>query len=102
MFVSHTGTVYPSGFMPISCGKFPRDSIIDIYQNSELFRVLRQPDLLGGKCGVCDYREICGGSRARAYALTRDPLAAEPDCIYQPPGWKENFSSHVEHQQSVV
>jgi radical SAM protein len=101
MFVSHTGTVYPSGFMPIACGKFPRDSIIDIYQNSELFRALRAPDRLGGKCGVCDYREICGGSRARAYALTRDPLAAEPDCIYQPPGWKE-ISSHALHQQPVV
>jgi radical SAM protein len=97
MFVSHTGTIYPSGFMPINCGKFPRQSIIDIYQNSDLFRSLREPDRLGGKCGVCDYREICGGSRARAYAITRDPLAAEPDCIYQPPGWKET-ASHALHQ----
>jgi radical SAM protein len=101
MFVSHTGAIYPSGFMPINCGKFPKQSIVDVYQNSELFRSLREPDRLGGKCGVCDYREICGGSRARAYALTRDPLAAEPDCIYQPPGWKETLS-HALHQQFAV
>lgn len=96
MFVSHTGTIYPSGFMPINSGKFPHQSIIDVYQNSELFRSLRDPDRLGGKCGVCDYRDICGGSRARAYAITRDPLAAEPDCIYQPPGWKET-SPHAQY-----
>lgn len=84
MFVSHTGQVFPSGFMPIECGRFPYDSIVDIYQNHPTFRVLRDPDRLKGKCGVCEYRSICGGSRARAYALTRDPLAAEPDCVYVP------------------
>jgi len=86
MFVSHTGSVYPSGFMPILCGKFPRDSIVDVYQKSPLFQALRDGDRLKGKCGVCEYRHICGGSRARAYALTRDPLAAEPDCVYVPEG----------------
>lgn len=89
MFVSHTGNVFPSGFMPINCGKFPRNSIIDIYQHSEIFRALRDPDRLKGKCGICEYRHICGGSRARAFALTRDPLAAEPDCVYQPRVGKE-------------
>ncbi|HLV80880.1 MAG TPA: TIGR04053 family radical SAM/SPASM domain-containing protein [Chthonomonadaceae bacterium] len=89
MFVSHTGSVYPSGFMPITCGKFPKDSIVEVYQNSELFQALRDGDRLKGKCGVCEYRRLCGGSRARAYALTRDPLAAEPDCVYQPAAWKE-------------
>lgn len=84
LFVSHTGTVYPTGFMPIACGKFPQESVVDIYQNSSLFNVLRNPELLRGKCGVCDYRHVCGGSRARAYALTRDPLAAEVDCSYVP------------------
>jgi AdoMet-dependent heme synthase len=84
MFVSHTGQVYPSGFMPILCGRFPRESIIDVYQQSELFRSLRNGDLLKGKCGVCEYRHICGGSRARAYAVTGDPLGAEPDCVYFP------------------
>ncbi|MDR3707786.1 MAG: TIGR04053 family radical SAM/SPASM domain-containing protein [Capsulimonadaceae bacterium] len=84
MFVSHTGTVYPSGFMALACGRFPKDSIVDVYQNSPIFQALRDPDRLGGKCGVCEYRSICGGSRARAFSLTRDPLAAEPDCVYIP------------------
>lgn len=88
-FVSHTGTVYPSGFMPIACGKFPRESVVDIYRNSPLLQSLRDGDRLKGKCGVCDFRSICGGSRARAYALTRDPLAAEPDCVFIPTKWKE-------------
>lgn len=88
MFVSHTGSVYPSGFMPILCGKFPQESIIDIYQKSPVLQQLRDGDLLKGKCGVCGFRQICGGSRARAYAVTRDPLAAEPDCVYQPEAWQ--------------
>ena len=87
MFVSHTGQVFPSGFMPITCGRFPADSVVDVYQNSATFLALRDPDQLKGKCGVCSYRHACGGSRARAYALTRDPLAAEPDCAYVPAEW---------------
>lgn len=89
MFVSHTGTVYPSGFMPIRCGKFPDQSVVDIYQNSPAMQQLRDGDLLKGKCGACEYRQICGGSRARAYALTQDPLASEPDCVYIPKVWRE-------------
>jgi AdoMet-dependent heme synthase len=89
MFVSHTGSVFPSGFMPIRCGSFIEDSIVRIYQNSPMFCALRSPELLKGKCGACEFRSICGGSRARAYALTRDPLAAEPDCAYIPHLWSE-------------
>ncbi|HZO91074.1 MAG TPA: TIGR04053 family radical SAM/SPASM domain-containing protein [Chthonomonadaceae bacterium] len=89
MFVSHTGSIYPSGFLPINCGKFPDDSVVRIYQESVVFRALRDPDRLKGKCGDCEFRRICGGSRARAYALTRDPLAAEPDCVYVPQAWRE-------------
>ncbi len=89
MFVSHTGNVYPSGFMPISCGKFPELSVVGIYQSSTVMQMLRDSNLLKGKCGACEFKEICGGSRARAYALTRDPLAAEPDCAYIPDIWKE-------------
>jgi AdoMet-dependent heme synthase len=89
MFVSHTGMVYPSGFMPIRCGKFPKESVVDVYQNSELFQALRDGDRLQGKCGVCEFRQICGGSRARSYAVTRDPLGAEPDCVYVPRAWEE-------------
>jgi radical SAM protein with 4Fe4S-binding SPASM domain len=88
LFVSHTGTVFPSGFMPIRCGKFSQQSVVTIYQSSAIFRALRSPNLLHGKCGECEFRFICGGSRARAYALTRDPLAAEPDCVYMPAAWR--------------
>jgi len=84
MFVSHTGQVFPSGFMPIECGRFPRESVVDVYRHSAVMRQMRTPDALHGKCGACEYRHICGGSRARAYALTRDPLASEPDCLYTP------------------
>ncbi len=84
MFVSHTGQIFPSGFMPIDCGRFPRDSVIDVYRDHPVFQGLRDPDRLEGKCGQCEYRSICGGSRARAYALTRNPYASEPDCIYEP------------------
>jgi hypothetical protein len=58
---------------------------VEVYRDSPLFRSLRDPDQLKGKCHVCEYREVCGGSRARAYALTGDPLEAEPFCSYVPP-----------------
>ena len=84
MFVGHTGEIYPAGFLPIECGRFPRDSVVDVYQNQTLFRALRNPDQFRGKCGICEYRYVCGGSRARAYAVTGDPLETEPDCVYEP------------------
>jgi radical SAM protein len=84
MFVGHTGEIYPAGFLPLVCGRFPADSVVDVYQNHPVFRALRDPSRLGGKCGVCEYRDACGGSRARAYAVTGDPLAEEPDCVYIP------------------
>lgn len=89
MFVSHKGQIYPSGFLPIECGEFPRDHVVDVYQNSPIFQALRDPDRLQGKCGVCEYRKLCGGSRARAYAMTGNLFAQEPDCNYQPEGWRE-------------
>ena len=87
MFVSHAGLVYPSGFLPLVCGMFPLESVVNIYQNSPIFRRLRDADSFEGKCGVCDYRHICGGSRARAFAVTGNPYAPEPDCTYLPPNW---------------
>jgi len=84
VFVSHVGEVYPSGFLPLAAGNVRRQTLADIYQNSPLFVSLRDPSRLKGKCGVCEFREVCGGSRARAYALTGDPFAEEPYCIYQP------------------
>ena len=84
MFVSHTGEIFPAGFLPLCCGRFPHDSVIDVYQNHPTFRMLRDPDQFKGICGICEYRQICGGSRARAYAVTGDPLGDEPDCVYVP------------------
>lgn len=89
LFVSHTGELYPSGFLPLTVGNVRRDDLVEIYRNHELFRALRDPDRLKGKCGVCEYRTICGGSRARAYAMTGDPLAAEPFCTYVPPRYAQ-------------
>lgn len=89
MFISHTGEIYPSGFLPVKCGQFPFDSVVRVYQDSVLFRALRDGDGLFGKCGACEFRNVCGGSRARAYGVTGDPLAAEPDCTYHPPAWIE-------------
>jgi AdoMet-dependent heme synthase len=84
VFVSHQGEIYPSGFLPISGGNVTRDSLVDVYRNRSLFRVLRDTSLREGKCGVCEYHKICGGSRARAFALTGDFLAEDPRCTYQP------------------
>jgi radical SAM protein with 4Fe4S-binding SPASM domain len=83
-FVSHTGDVYPSGFLPLPCGNVRVQPLADIYRNAPLFRRLRDVDQLGGKCGRCEFRHVCAGSRARAYATTGDPLAQEPLCIYEP------------------
>lgn len=86
MFVSHTGLVQPSGFLPIVCGTYPREHLVAVYQDSPLFLALRDADKLKGKCHYCEFRHLCGGSRARAYAVTGDAHAAEPDCSYQPDG----------------
>ena len=83
-FVSHIGEVFPSGFLQVCGGNVRTSTLAEIYRNSELFRSLRDPDLLQGKCGRCDFRDVCGGSRARAWALTGNYLAEEPCCVYQP------------------
>jgi AdoMet-dependent heme synthase len=87
MFISHVGNVYPSGFLPIHAGNVREKPLADIYRDAPIFKALRDTSQLEGKCGACEYKEICGGSRARAYALTGDPLAQEPCCIYQPRNW---------------
>ena len=84
VFIAHTGEVYPSGFLPISGGNVRIQSLRHIYRNSAIFRQLRMPDQLGGKCGACEFRNICGGSRARAYTVAGDPMAEEPCCSYVP------------------
>ena len=84
MFISHAGLIHPSGFLPIVCGMFPLDHVVNIYQNSPIFQGLRDADRLEGKCHVCEFRHLCGGSRARAYAVTGNLYAQEPDCLYIP------------------
>jgi radical SAM protein len=84
VFVSHTGEIFPSGFLPITAGNVLRSSLTDVYRNSNLFRSLRDIDRREGKCGICEYQKVCGGSRARAYALTGNYLAEDPRCTYQP------------------
>ncbi|MEW6278661.1 MAG: TIGR04053 family radical SAM/SPASM domain-containing protein, partial [Candidatus Eremiobacterota bacterium] len=84
VFVSHHGDVFPSGFLPLSAGNLRSRSLVDLYRHSELFRMLRRTEALKGRCGSCSFRDVCGGSRSRAYALTGDPLAEEPLCAYLP------------------
>lgn len=87
VFVSHTGEIYPSGFLPIACGNVKTDSIADVYRRSPVFKSLRDADQLKGKCGACEYRRVCGGSRARAWAVTGDYLGSEPFCVHMPRGY---------------
>lgn len=84
MFISHDGDVSPSGFLPIVAGNVRADSPVDIYRSSDLFTSLRDPSRLTGRCGACEYREACGGSRARAWAMTGDLFGDDPTCAYQP------------------
>src|SRR6266542_102750 len=84
VFVSHTGEVYPSGFLPLAAGNVLWEPLAQIYHESSLFRSLRASSQLKGKCGRCDFKDVCGGSRARAYAVSHDPLAQEPCCAYTP------------------
>ncbi|MBQ0988167.1 TIGR04053 family radical SAM/SPASM domain-containing protein [Streptomyces sp. F63] len=84
VFVSHLGTVHPSGFLPLGAGSVRERRLSEIYRESELFTGLRDPDRLGGRCGRCEFRTVCGGSRSRAYGVTDDPYAEEPWCGYRP------------------
>jgi radical SAM protein len=84
VFISHLGEVFPSGFLPVSAGNVRNQSLAQLYRHSPLFVSLRDSANLKGKCGNCEFREICGGSRARAYALTGDLFAEEPCCSWQP------------------
>jgi radical SAM protein with 4Fe4S-binding SPASM domain len=83
VFVSHLGEVFPSGFLPVSAGNVRKQSLSELYRHSPLFTSLRDSANLQGKCGICEFREVCGGSRARAYALTGDMFAEEPCCSWQ-------------------
>jgi radical SAM protein len=91
LFVSNQGDVYPAGFLPLASGNMRVDNLVDIYRNSPLFQALHTPSSFRGKCGECEYRTLCGGSRARAFAYTGDPLASDPFCPYEP---KSSARSH--------
>ncbi len=84
IFVSNQGDVYPAGFLPLASGNVRVDNLVGIYRDSPLFQSLHTPSMFRGKCGQCEYRALCGGSRARAFAYTGDPLASDPFCAYEP------------------
>jgi AdoMet-dependent heme synthase len=90
LFISHIGEVYPSGFLPINCGNIRQKPLADIYRYHPVFQDLRNPDKYKGKCGVCEYRNICGGSRARAYGVTGDYMESEPYCTYIPKEYQQD------------
>ena len=85
VFVNHVGEIYPCGFLPVSAGNVRTHRLADVYQHDPMFLALRDADRLKGKCGVCEFRRVCGGSRARAYAMTGDWLESDPLCAYVPP-----------------
>ena len=84
VFISLLGEVFPSGYLPLSAGNVRTQTLKEIYQESNLFKSLRNKDALKGRCGACEYRYVCGGSRSRAFATAGDYLAEEPFCSYQP------------------
>lgn len=82
VFVSHVGDVSPSGFLPVEVGNVREDDLVELYRESPLFQQLREPSEFSGTCGTCPHRTYCGGSRARAAAVTGDPRASDPLCSY--------------------
>ena len=83
-FISHVGQVQPCGYLELDCGNVQKQSFAEIWENSEVFRNIRDLSKYGGKCGRCEFIKVCGGCRARAYEATGDYLAEEPLCLYQP------------------
>lgn len=83
-FVDHLGHVYPSGFFPEHCGNVKDAGFREVYRTSDLLRSLRRPERFHGKCGVCEFNDVCGGSRSHAYAVTGDILGSDPTCAYVP------------------
>jgi len=84
LFISNQGDVCPAGFLPLAAGNVRQQRLVDIYRQSALFQALHTPSGFKGKCGICEFATLCGGSRARAFAATGDPLESDPFCCYQP------------------
>ncbi|WP_028822559.1 TIGR04053 family radical SAM/SPASM domain-containing protein [Propionimicrobium lymphophilum] len=91
-FVDHEGNVCPSGFLPIAVGNIRENPFDELYRETKVMKDLRSPDQFEGKCGACGFNRICGGSRATAYAMTGDYMAADPNCIYIPDAWAAKHS----------
>jgi len=100
VFISHLGDVFPSGFMPVRAGNVKERSLVEIYRNAPLFRTLRDPSQLEGRCGLCEFSGVCGGSRSRAYAVTGNPMAEEPFCTYEPGTFP--FQAELEEKLAVA
>lgn len=83
IFVGYDGTVTPSGFLPYPLGNVRKTSLVKIYREHPLLVKMRRGEF-EGRCGICKYKDICGGSRARAFATFKNPLAEDPACIYRP------------------
>ncbi len=83
-FISYTGDIQPSGFLPLTAGNVRTHDLATVYRHHDLFARLRRPQSFSGKCGVCEFNDRCGGSRSRTYGLTGDPFASDPTCVYQP------------------
>jgi len=81
LFISHIGEIQPSGFLPITAGMAREQDIVDVYRNAKIFKDLRDPAKLKGVCGTCEYRDVCGGQRGRAYGITGDYLESDPACV---------------------
>jgi radical SAM protein with 4Fe4S-binding SPASM domain len=84
VFVSHTGEICPAGFLPSAAGNVRHDRLTEVYRSSAMFQSLHDPTRFEGRCGYCEYQALCGGSRARAYEATANPLASDPFCKYEP------------------
>jgi len=84
LFVAHQGDVFPCGYLPVKCGNILEEKLSEIWYNSVDLARMRDSDALEGKCGICNYRQLCGGCRARAYAATGNYMAQEPFCVYIP------------------
>jgi radical SAM protein with 4Fe4S-binding SPASM domain len=86
VFIARTGHVTPSGFLPLAAGNVRTARLVDLYRSSPLFVSLRNVNSFKDRCGRCEYNTVCGGSRARAFAHTGDPLQSDPLCPYVPAG----------------
>jgi radical SAM protein with 4Fe4S-binding SPASM domain len=93
LFISHLGEIQPSGFLPITAGNVRQDDIVEVYRTHPIFRDLRDPSKLKGRCGRCEYKDLCGGQRGRAYGLTGDYLAEDPACLYVPEGTRSELKN---------